>query len=153
MIVDTLNNISLYSHLSPRLAKALQHLADTDFTQLDVGTYELDGKEIFVIVNDYQTQPKESEPFEVHRRYIDVQYVVSGEEEFGYLPLADQTPSKAYNEQHDYAEFDYELNKKEAAFIPLKAGMFALFFPQDMHMPGISTAPQAVRKVVIKVKV
>ncbi len=153
MIIDTLNNISLYSHLSPRLAQALQHLAETDFTQLDVGSYELDGKDIFVIVNDYQTQPKETKPFEVHRRYIDVQYVVSGEEEFGYLPLADQTPSKAYDEQRDFAEFDYQSNQANAAFIPLKAGMFALFFPQDIHMPGALATSKAVRKVVIKVKV
>ncbi|MCG9698212.1 YhcH/YjgK/YiaL family protein [Shewanella sp. Isolate11] len=153
MIVDSLNNISLYTHLSPRIAQALQHLADTDFSQLEVGNYELDGKNIFVIVNDYQTKPREVEPFEVHRRYIDVQYVVSGEEEFGYLPFADQTPSKPYHDKHDYAEFDYEANKAEAAFIPLKAGMFALFFPQDMHMPGTSATPQSVRKVVIKVKI
>lgn len=151
MIVDSLNNIALYASLSPRLAKALQHLVETDFTQAEVGTYELEGKDLFVIVNDYETTPREQESFEVHRRYIDVQYVVSGEEEFGYLPLADQTPSKPYFDKHDYAQFDYESNKANAAFIPLKAGMFALFFPQDIHMPGTLATPKAVRKVVIKV--
>ncbi|MCL1094017.1 YhcH/YjgK/YiaL family protein [Shewanella kaireitica] len=153
MIVDTLANRDLYSHISPRIAKALAHLAETDFSQLEVGSYELDGKNLFVIVNDYQTKPREIEPFEVHQQYIDVQYVVSGEEEFGYLPLADQTPSKPYFAKHDYAEYDYLPNKEAAAFIPLKAGMFALFFPQDMHMPGTSATPQQVRKVVIKVKI
>lgn len=153
MIVDTLNNLDLYAHISPRLAKALAHLAETDFTRLEVGNYELEGKDLFVIVNDYETKPREVEPFEVHKRYIDLQYVVSGEEEFGYLPLADQLPSMAYHEKHDYAEFDYETNKNEAAFIPLKAGMFAIFFPDDMHMPGTSAIPNKVRKVVIKVKV
>ncbi|RTR31736.1 YhcH/YjgK/YiaL family protein [Shewanella atlantica] len=153
MIVDTLNNLDLYAHISPRLAAALAHLAETDFTQLEVGNYELEGKDLFVIVNDYETKPREVEPFEVHKHYIDVQYVVSGEEEFGYLPLADQLPSMAYNAEHDYAEFDYETNKNEAAFIPLKAGMFAIFFPDDMHMPGTSVTPKRVRKVVIKVKI
>ncbi|MGI2104633.1 YhcH/YjgK/YiaL family protein [Shewanella frigidimarina] len=153
MIVDTLANRHLYTQLSPRLAKALAHLADTDFSQLEVGNYPLEGKDIFVIVNDYETKPKEIEPFEVHQQYIDVQYVVSGEEEFGYLPLANQTPSKPYFNKHDYAEYDYESNKDDAAFIPLKAGMFALFFPGDIHMPGTSPTPQKVRKVVIKVRV
>ncbi|WP_040571963.1 YhcH/YjgK/YiaL family protein [Shewanella benthica] len=153
MIVDTLNNQDLYSHISPRIAAALAHLAETDFTKVDVGNYELDGNNLFVIVNDYETKPREVEPFEVHQQYIDVQYVVSGEEEFGYLPLADQTPSKPYFAKHDYAEFDYESNKSDAAFIPFKAGMFAIFFPQDMHMPGTSTSPQQVRKVIIKVKI
>jgi YhcH/YjgK/YiaL family protein len=152
MIVDTLANRHLYTQLSPRLAIALAHLADTDFSQLEVGNYPLEGKDIFVIVNDYETKPKEIEPFEVHQQYIDVQYVVSGEEEFGYLPLANQIPSKPYFDKHDYAEYDYEANKDDAAFIPLKAGMFALFFPSDIHMPGTSATPQKVRKVVIKVR-
>ena len=153
MIVDTLTNRHLYTQLSPRLAKALAHLADTNFSQLEVGNYPIEGKDIFVIVNDYETKPKEDESFEVHQQYIDVQYVVSGEEEFGYLPLASQIPSKPYFEKHDYAKFDYESNKHNAAFIPLKAGMFALFFPGDIHMPGTSATPQKVRKVVIKVRV
>ncbi|QFU21183.1 YhcH/YjgK/YiaL family protein [Shewanella eurypsychrophilus] len=153
MIVDTLNNKDLYSHISPRITAALAHLAETDFTSMELGNYELDGKNLIVIVNDYETKPREVEPFEVHQQYIDVQYVVSGEEEFGYLPLAEQTPSRPYFEKHDYAEFDYESNKADAAFIPLKAGMFAVFFPDDMHMPGTSASPQQVRKVVIKVKI
>lgn len=153
MIVDTLANHHIYQSLNPRIATALAHLATTDFSQLPVGNYPLDGDDIFVIVNDYQTKPQSTEPFEVHQKYIDVQYVVSGEEEFGYLPLADQTPSKPYFDKHDYAEFDYESNKENASYIQLKAGMFALFFPGDMHMPGTSDTPTAVRKVVIKVKI
>ena len=153
MIVDTLANRHIYQSLSPRLATALAHLATTDFSQLPVGNYPLDGDNIFVIVNDYQTEPKSTKRFEVHQKYIDVQYVVSGEEEFGYLPLADQTPSKAYFEKHDYAEFDYQTNKADASFVQLKAGMFALFFPGDIHMPGAGDVATAVRKVVIKVKI
>ena len=153
MIVDTLANRHLYTQLHPRLAAALTHLAETDFSSKPVGNYELDGKDLFVIVNDYQTKPREIEPFEVHQQYIDVQYVVSGEEEFGYLPLADQIPSKPYYDRHDYAEFDFDSNQDDAAFIPLKTGMFAIFFPGDMHMPGTSASPQKVRKVVIKVRI
>lgn len=153
MIVDTLANRHIYQSLNPRIATALAHLATTDFSQLPVGNYPLDGDNIFVIVNDYQTKPQSTEPFEVHQKYIDVQYVVSGEEEFGYLPFADQTPSKPYFDKQDYAEFDYESNKANASYIQLKAGMFALFFPGDMHMPGTSNSPVAVRKVVIKVKI
>ncbi|NRD72336.1 YhcH/YjgK/YiaL family protein [Shewanella sp. VB17] len=153
MILDTLANKDAYLHLAPRITQALTHLAETDFTQVAVGRYELDGKNLFVIVNDYETKARELEPFEVHQEYIDVQYVVSGEEEFGYLPRANQTPSRPYFAQHDYAEFDYNSNKSDAAFIPFKAGMFAIFFPQDMHMPGTNPTPTKVRKVVIKVKI
>ncbi|MCE9685763.1 YhcH/YjgK/YiaL family protein [Shewanella sp. AS16] len=153
MLVDTLGNRHFYTSLHPRLARALAHLAATDFGKLEAGSYPLEGEDIFVIVNDYETKPRDTEPFEVHRKYIDVQYVVSGEEEFGYLPLAQQTPSKPYFEKHDYAEFDYESNRSDASYIKLKAGMFALFFPGDIHMPGTGDTPTSVRKVVIKVRV
>lgn len=153
MIVDTLANRHIYQTLNPRIASALEHLATTDFSQLPVGNYPLDGDDIFVIVNDYHTKHQSTESFEVHQKYIDVQYVFSGEEEFGYLPLVDQTPSKPYFEKHDYAGFDYESNKANASYIKLKAGMFALFFPSDIHMPGTGHPATAVRKVVIKVKV
>lgn len=153
MIVDTLANRHIYTAIHSGIATALEHLANTDLSQLPVGNYPLDGDNIFVIVNDYQTKPREVESFEVHQQYIDVQYVVSGEEEFGYLPLANQTPSKPYFDKHDYAKFDYETNAKDASFVQLKAGMFALFFPGDIHMPGTSATPHSVRKVVIKVKV
>ena len=151
MIVDTLANRGHYRVLGPRIQAALDYLAATDFSQLAPGSYELDGKKLFAIINDYHTKPRETEPFEVHRRYLDVQYVVSGEEEFGYLPLGAQTPNRPYHEAHDYAEFDYQSNSQAAAFIPLKAGMFAIFFPGDMHMPGTLAKAVAVRKVVVKV--
>ncbi|MEI6858685.1 MAG: YhcH/YjgK/YiaL family protein [Shewanella sp.] len=153
MIIDTLNNKDLYSHINSGIARALAHLAETDFTKVNVGNYELDGKNLFVIVNDYETKPRNVESFEVHQQYIDVQYVVSGEEELGYLPLAERTPLRPYFAKHDYAKFDYETNKDDAAFIPFKAGMFAIFFPEDMHMPGTGTSKNKVRKVVIKVKI
>lgn len=157
MIFDTLKNRHLYMGLNARIDQALEHIADTDFSQLPVGSYELDGKNLFVIINDYQTKPKEAAPFEVHRQYIDVQYVVSGEEQLGYLPLGKQPPSQAYNENHDYEEYSYDTCQPQASFLPFKQGMFAVFFPEDMHMPGVNDQGQergtAVRKVVIKVKI
>jgi len=150
MIVDTLSNRALYQGLHPRLHQALEHLATTDFSLLQPGNYELDGKNLFVIVNDYQTQAPGTEPFETHKRYVDVQFVVSGEEAFGYLPLAEQAPLAPYHEKHDYTEYAWEDSRADASFVTLKAGMFAIFFPGDMHMPGTGNGTP-VRKVVIKV--
>ncbi|MCL1126698.1 YhcH/YjgK/YiaL family protein [Shewanella surugensis] len=152
MIIDTLENHQIYHPLHPRVAIALQHLATTDFSQVEPGSYPIEGKDIFAIVNDYETVSRETESFEVHRAYIDVQFVVSGDEEFGYLPLTHQSPSRPYETEHDYAEFDYHTNADNASFVQLKAGMFALFFPGDMHMPGTGETAKKVRKVVIKVK-
>ena len=153
MILDTLANRHLYQHLGERIQMALAYLANTDIDALARGTYHIDGDNIFAIVNDYQTQQPQSSPFEAHQRYIDVQYVAQGQELCGYLPLATQTPSQAYNTERDFCQFDYASNAADASFVQLKAGIFAIFFPTDIHMPGVSEQPQQVRKVVVKVKV
>lgn len=151
MIVDKLENRHRYSHLHSGIQAALEFLANTDLAALPKGRHNIDGDALFAIVNDYDTQPPGTEPFETHRRYADVQFVVSGEEAFGYLPLEDQTPLAPYHDAHDFIEYDYEQNREAACFVPLKAGMFAIFMPEDMHMPGTGTAPVRVRKVVCKV--
>ncbi|MBT1443964.1 YhcH/YjgK/YiaL family protein [Shewanella sp. JM162201] len=151
MIIDKLENRHRYQHLHPRIAAALAFLADTDLSALPKGRHSIDGDNLFAIVNDYDTQPAGTEPFETHKRYADVQFVVSGEEAFGYLPLAGQATLAPYHEAHDFVEYDYQANKDDACFIPLKAGMFAIFMPEDMHMPGTGEQPVRVRKVVCKV--
>ncbi|MBR9728379.1 YhcH/YjgK/YiaL family protein [Shewanella intestini] len=153
MIVDTLANASIYQSLSPRISQALAYLVATDFSQFDAGRHDVDGNNIFAIVDDYHTKVRQQEVFEAHQQYIDIQYVVSGEEQFGYLPLAGQTPIAPYHEKHDVIEFNYATNQTDATFVALKAGMFAIFYPNDIHMPGTSDTPIAVRKVVMKVKI
>lgn len=146
MIVDKLENAPLYSGLGEGIRQALEYLRDTDIAALETGSHEIDGKNIFAIVNDYDTQLYAEQQFEAHRKYLDVQYVASGEELIGYLPLAGQTPSQAYHEEHDYA-----LYRETPEFIHMRQGMFAIFFPTDLHMPGMGETVAPVRKVVVKV--
>ncbi|MDF0534183.1 YhcH/YjgK/YiaL family protein [Shewanella yunxiaonensis] len=155
MIIDTLANRSLYSHLHPRLNAALEYLATTDFSTLAKGSYALEGKSLFAIISDYTTVARGTEPFEVHRRYIDVQYIVSGEEEFGFLPKpAHQQPCSAYNDERDFEEYSYDLNQAAASYVALKSGMFAIFYPDDAHMPCCTLGAESqVRKVVVKVQI
>jgi YhcH/YjgK/YiaL family protein len=155
MIIDTLTNRALYSALHPRIAAALEYLASTDFSQLEKGAYELEGKALFAIISDYTTVERGTEPFEVHRKYIDVQYIVSGEEEFGYLPRPkQQIPCTSYDNNRDFEEYSYPLNQASASYVGLRSGMFALFFPDDAHMPCCHLdAESSVRKVVIKVRI
>ena len=152
MILDTLNNYQQYTNLHPRIATALNHLATTDYSQAEIGRHDIDGDNLFAIVNDYAPRDRHTAPFEVHREYIDVQFVVTGEEACGCLPLSNKTPDTDYNAARDFAEFNSPPLLAEANFVTLKAGMFAIFFPQDIHMPGAAPGSQQVRKVVVKVK-
>ncbi|KFZ38907.1 hypothetical protein HR45_00435 [Shewanella mangrovi] len=152
MILDSLANRHLYSNLHPRLKLALEFVATTDFSQLAKGVHKVDGDKLLAIINEYETKPQDQEMFEVHRRYADVQYVISGHEEFGYLPFHGQDADIAYDSERDFAKFDYEKHQHQAGFMPLNPGVFAIFFPGDMHMAATLDTPVAVRKVVMKVQ-
>ena len=150
MILDTLQNAPLYYRLGIRFIRAFEYLAQTDLVSLEKGKYEIDGANIFAIVNEYDTVDAANEQMESHRKYIDIQYMVTGSELVGHDFLKEQTPSKAYDEAADYQLFA----EHPVFFSRLEKGMFAIFFPSDLHMPNIQVStPMAVKKVVIKIAV
>lgn len=150
MIIDTLQNAALYYGLGPKFVKAFEYLQQTDFSKVEKGKYEIDGTVIIAIVNEYDTIPTDGEQMESHKKYIDVQYIVSGEELIGHDFLRNQTPSKAYDDTADYMLF----GEAPTFFSKLEQGMFAIFFPTDLHMPNIKVKdPVPVKKVVMKISV
>lgn len=150
MIIDTLQNAHLYYGLGPKFIKAFEYLAQTDFSAVAKGKYEIDGQQIFAIVNEYDTVDAATEQMESHKKYIDVQYVVSGAELVGHDFLNGQQPSKAYDADTDFMLF----GEKPSFFTKLAQHHFAIFFPTDLHMPNLRIdAPAAVKKVVIKISV
>ena len=74
--------------------------------------------------------------------------MISGEELIGYVPLGDQQILEPYKEDNDIVFFT-----GDKSFTKVSEGMFAIFFPEDVHMPGISTGKISnVKKLVIKVR-
>jgi YhcH/YjgK/YiaL family protein len=149
MIIDKLSNSHLYSELNERINKAFAYLKQTDFSEMELGKYEIDGDNIFALVNEYNTKDESEGKLEAHKRYIDVQFVAKGSELMGYSPLENQKVIDEYNEQNDITFFT-----GEKSFTKVDEGMFAIFFPTDVHLPGIKVNEKSyVKKVVIKVKV
>ena len=149
MIIDKLSNSILYSSLSERINKAFSYLKSTDFNVHLPGKYEIDGDNVFVIVAEYQTKDESEGKPESHKKYIDVQYAVKGSELIGYAPLVNQEISEPYNEENDIVFY-----KTKCSFLELSEGMFAIFYPDDIHLPGIKVGEKIlVKKVVVKVRV
>ena len=150
MIIDLLSNAQLYYNQGPLFKKAFEYLTGTDFSKVEKGKYELDGQNLFAIVNEYDTVSPDTEQMESHKKYIDIQYIVTGAERIGHDFQKTQTPSKAYDNEKDFMLW----GEKPSFFSVLQQGMFAVFFPHDLHMPNIMIdAPSYVKKVVIKVAV
>lgn len=148
MVIDKLEHIGEYVSLHPLFAQVAEFLKSTDWATLEIGKKELKGKELWV--NVAQTQPKASEEarLEAHKEYIDIQIPVSDVEVMGYTPLQEELPvSTPYNAEKDIMFFDGPAE----SYLTVKPGMFAIFFPQDVHAPGIT--PKGVKKIIVKIKV
>ena len=149
MILDQLKNAKLYYSLGERTAKALQYLETTDFSNLEPGSYDIDGDNIFALVSVYNTKPLSAAKWEAHKKYIDIQYVASGKEKMGVTSSDKVIPLEEYSENNDCTIY-----KGDGNYILVDESSFAVFFPTDVHMPGVSiNIPKEVKKVVVKVKV
>jgi YhcH/YjgK/YiaL family protein len=151
MIIDELTNYSLYLGVHPRLAAAFDYLRQTDLSQVEPGTREIDGRKVYVMVQQYETKVKEKGRWEAHRKYIDVQYVLQGMELFGYASLKDLKAIQ-YDEAKDFLSL--QSDGPAGDFFRVREGTFVILFPQDAHMPGIALSrPSPVKKVVVKVAI
>lgn len=149
MIFDVLYNADLYYGLDEKIKKALQFLQDTELENLEPGRIEIDGDDIFALVQKYTTKDFSDGKWEAHRKYIDIQYMVSGSESFGVVNI-DYLESKAeYDEENDIEFFD-----GDGDYLQLNDDEFVILFPGDAHMPGIAVEEkEEVFKVVIKVAI
>jgi YhcH/YjgK/YiaL family protein len=149
MIIDKIENAYLYSTINPLLAEGLKFIAENNFNQIEPGKFSLKDDLLYAMVNEYDTKPAEQCKPETHKKYTDIQFMVSGEELIGFTTLTTQQPSEPYKEEKDVMFFQEEVD-----VFKLKAGDFAIFFPDDIHQPGIMVNdPAKVKKVVVKVAV
>lgn len=150
MIVDLISQAEKYYSLGKGIEQALKYLATTDFSLLEKGKYEIIPDTLYAIVNEYETVDAASQQMESHKKYIDVQYMVHGEELIGHDFLNQQTISKSYD-----AEEDFMLYADAPKFYSkFTKGMFAIFYPTDLHMPNIQIHESIpVKKVVMKLAV
>ncbi|HBG49477.1 MAG TPA: YhcH/YjgK/YiaL family protein [Cyanobacteria bacterium UBA9971] len=149
MIIDKLKNASLYYGMSEKIATALKYLENTDLSEFQNGKYEIEGEDISVIVQDYNTKPLSEGRFEAHRKYIDIQYIIKGTEKMGYTNIHKLKSATEYDEEKDIIFFD-----GEGDFVTVEEGFFTIFAPEDAHMPGIeSKTSEYIKKAVVKIKV
>ena len=149
MLVDQIRHGDAYACLHVGLAQAFAFLDGAPLATLAPGRHAITGDRVFALVQDYLTKPPDTGVWEAHRRYIDVQYVVSGAERLGYAPLDRLMVTQPYDEAKDVLLLAGEGDRVTAA-----AGTFVVFFPHDAHMPGLALGePAPVRKVVVKVAV
>ena len=143
------------------LKKALHVLKDMDLANHETGAFPmaLDGVEMILQVMDLETIPREAHEPEIHRKYVDLQLLVSGGPEVHtFFPDGGKETVKDDRLDTPKDILFYE-NRPETAKIEgrvvLEPGDYAIYFPWDIHVPGQCDAdgPKAYRKIVLKVPV
>lgn len=148
MIIDKVINCHNYFSLNTRFSTAFEYILANDFSKFEPGRYEVDGSEIYAMVSDYTTKNIIDCKWEAHRKYIDIQFMVSGTENFGYTNLDSLKTVQDYNDEKDFL-----LLEGEGDFVKLEKDTFIIVYPQDAHMPGVVfDSPEKIKKVVMKVK-
>lgn len=147
MILDVLTNAAKYAGFKNGLSEGFGFLDQPHLAELADGKYEIAGDRLYAIVAHENGRRAEEAQLEGHRKYIDIQYVISGDESMGWAPREGLKHAVEYNKEKDL-EF-FEGAPKSIVRIP--PGSFAVFLPDDAHMPLIGTGP--IHKVIIKVAV
>lgn len=138
-----------YHQHKDRWDKAFSFLVNEDLSALKTGNHEIDGKDVYVIVSEYNSKDPEEVKYEAHKKYTDLQYVVSGTEYIGLTDLPGAAVVTPYDDERDIAFYQAEGGVNLTA----NPGKFFIFFPGNVHRPGMRAGESVpVKKIVIKVK-
>ena len=128
--------------------KAFAFLGDNKLATMAPGKYPIDGDNAYATISAGTPKKLENVKWESHRKYIDLQYVISGKVKIGMAPVAKATVTEPYNESRDAANYNVE-----GKYLTATPKEFFLFFPQDAHRPDIKVnGADSLKKLVIKIR-
>ncbi len=148
MVHDILDNAHLYAPFHPGFAHAFAFLLMNELKDLPEGRYEIDGDNVYAMVQRGPGRSRKEAFLETHDRYIDIQYVLAGTDHMGWKPRFRCTdPVWEHCETPDVAFYRDDPD----TWIAVEKGTFVIFFPEDAHLPSISE--EELHKVVVKIAV
>jgi len=146
-MTDPLASADKYIGKHPAFAEAFAFLRQPNLTKLAPGRHEIDGDKLFCIIEKKAARSREDANLEAHRKYIDIQYVIQGDEEMGWRRTATCTQiDQAYDADKDIGFFQ----DAPECWVPVAPGHFIVFFPGDAHAPLVGKGE--IHKAVIKIK-
>ena len=147
MIIDTLDHAQQYYAMHPRFQKAFEFLQQADLAEKPLGRYELEGDSLFCTISKDKGRTREEAKLEAHKKYIDIQYVIAGDETYGWKLFDDCSDvNQPYDESKDIMFF----NDEPTSWTKVPPGSFVIFMAgTDAHAPVVGDGE--IHKVVIKV--
>ena len=148
MIIDRLENADRYGDMHPGFAQAFAFLRRSDLAELPAERHEIDGDKLFCMISKGPGRPRTEAKLEAHRKYIDIQYVIAGDEEMGWKLTTDcHVVDVPYDGDKDIMFFKDEPD----SWNKVPPGSFVIFYPRDAHAPLAGEGE--IHKVVVKIAV
>jgi YhcH/YjgK/YiaL family protein len=130
---------------------AFEFLDKRTLTEVPVGKHAIEGEQVYALVQKLPSRAAETAQFESHRKYIDIHYVVSGQETSGFSPAEDLKLAVPYDESKDVMLY---IVPQQYTKIEVRPGQFVIYCPGQAHLPNTHLhGPHDLHKVVIKVHV
>lgn len=151
MIFSSIHSEEELARYPAAIQRAVRYAAQTNFDALEDGRQEIDGDRMFANLFRLTSRPAENIPLEGHREYADVQFWLSGEEWCGVAP---KTGNETCVEAHEDKDLYFFEGAERESRLHARPGCYAVFFPEDLHRPGVCVdgRPMEYRKVVVKVR-
>jgi len=150
MVIDTLAQLESYAALDARFGETAKFIEKCRTENLPAGRYELDGDRLYAMVMDYVPEEKDEPLYETHDKYVDIQCMLEGSEYQWYAPRGELKEKIAYNTEKDISFYEFS---GSGSRLHLTEGSFAVYFPQDGHLPGMADGSCGkCRRIVVKLK-
>ena len=152
MIIDNIKNCEKYLSVHKNFEKAFNFLKKAVNENYAPGRYEIDGTDVYANVMENITKDESDCKFEGHQNYIDIQFIVCGVEVMAIADISKMTANTEYNTERDVQNYE---NSNKSSVAVIESGEYGIFFPHDIHKPGMSLGGNKaqVKKIVVKVKV
>ena len=147
MIFGNINHEKTYSNLDKDLLTCFEYAKNNELVNFEKGSYEIDGKDIFVNIVEYDTCEKEDRFWEAHKKYIDIHLMLDGIERID-LNFIENLNQKQYEEENDFLPLNGEAN----SHVELSKGDFLVCYPEDAHMTALKVnGKKYIKKAIFKV--
>ena len=145
MIIDFLDNADRYICLNENFKTVFDYLKNNNLKDMECGSYQINGKDLYFNLQEGET--KQTQKLEAHKKYIDIQVVINGEEYMGYTNINNTTVSEEYSEEKDVMFLNGSVDKVKA-----DEKTFVIFYPEDAHMPSLNVKEdKLVKKAIFKI--
>ena len=149
MILDNIRYIDTYRDLGTFFPIAVDFLKTQNLEALTPGRHAIAGEDVYCIVQE-QRNEHEPEIWEMHQRYVDIQFIIAGNEQIGVFPLHDLDAAPSFPEGADNAT----VSDLEGVYHDLNSGDYLILFPHDVHKPNCPGTHSAYsKKVIVKVRI